>query len=96
MSRCCLCGESEDCCLEFHHMDKDTKCFSIGKIPYNATLDDVKKELTKTICVCANCHRKIHNGIIACCNLCFSGVIKPVGMLTANKNQVDYLDNLGK
>ena len=57
-----MCGEADDCCLEFHHVDKESKCFSIGKIPHTATLEDVKKELAKTICVCANCHRKIHSG----------------------------------
>ena len=59
-----MCGESDDCCLEFHHVNKENKCFSIGKIPHTATLEDVKKELAKTICVCANCHRKIHNGVL--------------------------------
>ena len=59
-----FCGETEDCCLEFHHIDKDSKLFSIGKIPHTKSLEDVKNELSKTICVCANCHRKLHNGII--------------------------------
>ena len=63
-SKCCMCGESDNCCLEFHHVNKENKCFSIGKIPHTATLEDVKKELAKTICVCANCHRKIHNGVL--------------------------------
>jgi hypothetical protein len=43
--------------LKFHHID--TKKFSIGKIPHTATLEDVKRELAKTICVCANCHRQL-------------------------------------
>ena len=63
-SKCYFCGEIEDCCLEFHHIDKDSKLFSIGKIPHTKSLEDVKNELSKTICVCANCHRKLHNGII--------------------------------
>ena len=63
-SKCYFCGETEDCCLEFHHIDKDSKLFSIGKIPHTKSLEDVKNELSKTMCVCANCHRKLHNGII--------------------------------
>lgn len=61
-SKCCICGESENCCLEFHHIGH--KNFSIGKIPHTVTLDEVKDEITRTICVCANCHRKLHNNII--------------------------------
>lgn len=64
-SKCSICGEEDDCCLEFHHLDEKKKKFSIGKIPHTVTLEDVKKELEKTICVCANCHRKLHKGIIS-------------------------------
>lgn len=61
-SSCCFCGEAEACCLDFHHTgdkDKDVSYFTAVKSV--ARLCD---EISKCICVCSNCHRKIHAGLL--------------------------------
>lgn len=57
--KCLICGESV--CLDFHHKDPNEKDFTIGK-HRNKSKENLIKEIEK--CVCANCHRKIHAGII--------------------------------
>ena len=58
-TKCCKCGESDPCCLEFHHI-RD-KIMSISHAVKNMKPDKFKEELDKCICVCSNCHKKIHN-----------------------------------
>lgn len=60
---CLICGETEPICLDFHHKDPDEKDFTIGK-HRNKSKENLLKEIEKCVCVCANCHRKIHAGII--------------------------------
>lgn len=60
--KCEICGESEECCLELHHI-KD-KQYSISQAVKKLPTRLFIKELDKCICVCANCHKKIHKGII--------------------------------
>lgn len=61
---CIVCGESEACCLDFHHIDPSTKKFNLSQYinenlhPYKVILE----ELNKTCLLCTNCHRKLHNG----------------------------------
>ena len=58
---CCICGECDPCCLDFHHLrDKE---FEIGH-SMDVTLENLMKEVDKCIVLCANCHRKIHAGKI--------------------------------
>ncbi len=59
----CRCGEKEIVCLEFHHLDPNEKEFSISG---NHQRQEAKivAEMEKCIVVCANCHKKIHAGII--------------------------------
>lgn len=62
-SKCCLCGFDEvQEALEFHHVNLEEKSFQIC----NSRTKSLKKqleELKKTILVCSNCHRGIHNNI---------------------------------
>lgn len=59
---CCICGESEPCCLDFHHLrDKE---FELAKAP-DVSKERLYKELEKCIVLCANCHRKLHAGKIS-------------------------------
>ena len=60
---CLICGENEPVCLDFHHKDPNEKDFTIGK-HRNKSKENLLKEIEKCVCVCANCHRKIHAGII--------------------------------
>lgn len=59
--KCNLCGYSRSIsALEFHHIDPSLKEYGIAK---NGTCHNLQKDLQevkKTILVCANCHREIH------------------------------------
>lgn len=61
--KCIICGESEPCCIDFHHVDPTEKDFTIGKRRSRGR-DKLYEEIKKCVCVCSNCHRKIHAGII--------------------------------
>ena len=63
---CVLCHEKEECCLSAHHLDGTGKDFSIGDAANTKKGPKrVQAELAKCICVCENCHRKLHAGIIS-------------------------------
>ena len=49
---------------DFHHLDPSQKDFNLGNKHSTVKWETVKKELDKTILVCANCHRLIHSGDI--------------------------------
>lgn len=58
---CIVCGEKESCCLDFHHIhDKE---FVIAAGP-EVSIKRLLTELEKCIVLCANCHRKLHAGLI--------------------------------
>lgn len=61
-SGCVICGETDPCCLEFHHLDPTEKELQVSEQHNN--LGRVLKEINKCIVVCSNCHRKIHAGKI--------------------------------
>lgn len=64
--KCVFCGYNRCIgALEFHHLNPDEKDFNIASTGTTRSWEKVKKELDKCICVCANCHREIHNGIIS-------------------------------
>lgn len=59
---CAICGELDDCCLDFHHLyGKD---YTISSNP-DVTLSTLLTEAEKCIILCANCHRKLHAGKIS-------------------------------
>lgn len=60
---CVVCGESEPCCLDYHHIDSQHKEFAIGSA-HHKTGKKILQEIAKCVVVCSNCHRKIHNGLI--------------------------------
>lgn len=63
--KCEICGYNKCLsALEFHHKNKQDKSFGISEKGITYSWEVVKKELDKCICVCANCHREIHNGLI--------------------------------
>jgi len=47
--------------LHFHHIDPDTKEFSIGKTGVTRSWAKLKKELDKCELLCSNCHAEHHN-----------------------------------
>ncbi len=63
---CVCCSEREIVCLEFHHLDPLQKDIQIGSQRHLSSR--VIEELSKCIVVCANCHKKIHAGLIVAPN----------------------------
>ena len=58
---CCVCGESESSCLDFHHLDVAEKEFDIST-KSDCSKNKILEEINKCACLCANCHRKHHAG----------------------------------
>lgn len=57
----CACGESDPCCLDFHHRDKEDKEDLISRmIQNNLSLERIESEIAKCVIMCSNCHRKLH------------------------------------
>jgi hypothetical protein len=60
---CVVCGEKEIFCLDFHHLfDKDME---IARLVNRGSLIRLKKEIEKCVLLCANCHRKLHAGVVS-------------------------------
>ncbi len=61
---CELCPETYKPCLEFHHVNNDRK----GDKPISRLRTFGRKrlfaELQKCACLCSNCHRKVHGGVL--------------------------------
>lgn len=58
---CSMCDEKEPCCLDFHHTrDKDIIVSKMLGMSDQRVID----EISKCVVLCANCHRKIHAGIL--------------------------------
>lgn len=60
---CIICGESEPVCIDFHHINPTEKEFTIGRCR-SRSKEWLSKEISKCVCLCSNCHRKVHAGII--------------------------------
>lgn len=64
---CQCCNEKTVCVLDFHHLVGNSKGKERGMPVSRAACQSEKafrRELSKCIVVCANCHRKIHAGLI--------------------------------
>jgi len=62
---CPLCPEREPCCMSFHHLDPTAKGDSISLLVVRRwPASRIWEELAKCVCVCENCHRKLHAGIM--------------------------------
>jgi len=61
--KCVICGESDPCCLEFHHIYPNEKLFTLShRLKKNVSIEEVLREMNKTCILCSNCHKKYHNG----------------------------------
>ena len=60
---CIVCGESTPCCVDFHHLDPSTKEFNIT-LKRSRAKEKILKEVAKCVCLCSNCHRKYHAGLL--------------------------------
>ena len=62
--KCALCGYNKcQDALEFHHKDDKHKKFGVSQDGLTRSWERVKKEISKCILVCANCHRELHNNL---------------------------------
>jgi len=61
---CAVCDETTTCCLVAHHIDPGTKEFNVADGANRYSVDRLKKELAKCICICMNCHAKVHGGLV--------------------------------
>lgn len=61
---CLICREADPCCLEFHHIDPTLKEIGIAE-NVSSSLERLFKEIEKCVCLCSNCHKKVHAGKIS-------------------------------
>lgn len=57
---CSVCGYNKSpYALHFHHTDPDAKEFGIARNGNTRSWERVKKELSKCVLLCANCHAEV-------------------------------------
>ena len=59
---CIVCGEADPICIDWHHVNPNDKSFQVSY--GNHSKESILKEIQKCVCLCANCHRKVHTGKI--------------------------------
>lgn len=59
---CRLCDEKESSALDFHHVHGKDRVISQM---HGMNDDRVRAEIAKCVILCANCHRKVHAGILS-------------------------------
>lgn len=66
--KCSKCGYNKcQRALQFHHTDPSQKCFEMSSREINhKSWQDIKKEASKCILVCANCHSEIEAESSSC------------------------------
>lgn len=57
---CERCGESDNACLDWHHLDPSQKEHEVAFLLCNRSKKAILEEIDKCICLCSNCHRKLH------------------------------------
>lgn len=61
---CVQCGETHRSCIELHHLDPNTKEGNPSNLFSAVGKEKFKEELKKCVVLCANCHRKTHDGAL--------------------------------
>jgi hypothetical protein len=65
MTPCIVCGESDPIVIDFHHLDETKKENGISQMMQsNYSLQKIQEELNKCVCLCSNCHRRVHAGTL--------------------------------
>lgn len=60
---CASCGyKDHHAALQWHHIDPETKSFSIGRTSECTRMDRIAAEIEKCVVLCANCHAILHDG----------------------------------
>ncbi len=59
--KCSVCDENRWWVLDWHHIESSNKNYNISDMIWKSfSINKIKQELSKCICVCSNCHRDIH------------------------------------
>jgi len=62
---CHFCKEDYFRCLEFHHTNSEEKEHNVSDMVANGFgKEAIQREMAKCICVCSNCHRKLHDNVL--------------------------------
>jgi hypothetical protein len=56
----CPCGETESCCLSYHHYNGDKEGNISDMVNRGYSLTRIQKEIDKCRILCLNCHAKLH------------------------------------
>ena len=63
MGGCQACDERDEACLVAHHLDPAVKDAEINRLcAGTGSHARLRKELEKCVCLCHNCHFKLHAG----------------------------------
>jgi hypothetical protein len=62
-SGCLCCGEPDPSVLEFHHVERTEKLFSIATAKYKVSLEELVAELAKCVTLCPTCHVRADRGV---------------------------------
>lgn len=62
---CFACPESTAVCLDLHHIDPEMKHKDVSSMLRFYGKDRLMQEIAKCMVVCANCHRKLHAGLLS-------------------------------
>jgi len=57
----CPCGETEPCCLSYHHENGDKTGNISDMVNRGYGINRIQKEIDKCIVLCLNCHAKLHS-----------------------------------
>lgn len=60
---CYFCDEVEPVALDFHHLNPKEKDLNVS-LAVSYSTKSLKLEIRKCVVLCANCHRKVHAGIL--------------------------------
>lgn len=62
---CSVCPERSPECLDFHHIDPNTKINTVSFFAMRTkNKSKILNEVNKCIVLCSNCHRKFHAGTV--------------------------------
>ena len=75
---CIVCGETDICVLDLHHMDPTKKDDTVSYLVAQKSFRKLREEIDKCIVLCAHDHRRFHSG-------CFFVVEKIVSDYIENK-----------
>jgi hypothetical protein len=65
--KCRICGyDSYIGALQFHHVDPSEKEFGLSGYGQTYSLDRMRKEASKCVLLCANCHAEVEHGMTPC------------------------------